>query len=93
MIRSSRWPMWLGIAYAVLVVAAFALAMQPGGDGMQGVWSAVLALPWSVLTVFLFKAINPRLLDHFGPVVTLAGGILNAWIVYVIARKVQKRDQ
>ncbi len=91
MTRHARWPMRLGLAYAVLVGCALVLALLPNGDGTGGIFSALLALPWTLLGVFLLDAINPLLLDTFGPVLAVAGGLLNAWLVYVIARKLQKR--
>ncbi len=91
MAQHRRWPMWLGMAYAVLVGCALGVALLPTGDGSGGIFSTLLALPWTILGVFLLDTINPLLLDRYGPIVALAGGLLNAWLVYVIASKLQKR--
>jgi len=47
MAKHARWPMWLGVSYAALVGAALVFALQPGGEGLRGVWAVLLALPWS----------------------------------------------
>src|SRR3990170_9075868 len=65
MAKHARWPMWLGVSYAALVGTALVFALQPGGEGLRGVWAVLLALPWSALSVFLFDAINPRFTDQF----------------------------
>ncbi|OGQ76803.1 MAG: hypothetical protein A3G94_01655 [Deltaproteobacteria bacterium RIFCSPLOWO2_12_FULL_60_16] len=93
MAKHARWPMWLGVSYAALVGAALVFALQPGGEGLRGVWAVLLALPWSALSVFLFDAINPRFTDQFGPVAALVGGLLNAYLVYVIASRSQRPDK
>ena len=93
MIKRARWAMWLGASYALLVGAAWVFALQPGGEGLRGVWAVLLALPWSILSVLLFDAINPRFTDQFGPVAALVGGLLNAYLVYVIASRSQGQDK
>jgi ABC-type Fe3+-siderophore transport system permease subunit len=90
---ATRSPIWLGVGYAVLVGAALVFALQPGGEGLKGVWAVVLALPWSVLIVLVFDAVNPRLTDQFGPVATFIGGLLNAYLLYFIASRSQRQDK
>ena len=91
--KRTRWPIWLGVSYAVLVGAALVFALQPHGEGLRGVWSVLLALPWSVLSVLVFDAVNPRFTDQFGPVAAFVGGLLNAYLVYVIASRSQRQDK
>jgi hypothetical protein len=93
MAKRAHWPLWLGVGYAVLVGAALVFALQPGGEGLRGVWSVLLALPWSLLSVFVFDAINPRFIDQFGPVAALVGGLLNAYLLYFIASRSQRQDK
>lgn len=92
MAGSSRGPVWFGLAYATLVGAAFVVALQPTGGATGGLAATILGLPWTAVSVFLFDANDPGLVDRLGPAVALIGGLINAYLVYLIARRALRRE-
>ena len=82
---TSRLPLLIAGTYVVLLAIAW-LAALPGGNAA---WFVLLTTPWSLL--------DPTLIEDFwgvnelGPVLPIAGGLINAGLLYAIARAVAHR--
>ena len=78
--------------YVILLVVALAVALWPGGDSTGGVFAIILTLPWSILLLMVFDAIDPGLLDSWGPLLAVVGGLANAAILYLFAFRRKPRS-
>ena len=81
-----RWLRYLPLVYLAITISSLIYALV--GGNLAGFYFALLTSPWSALSVQLFDAISPSLLDHgAGIVAFILGMLLNAWILHWILRR------
>ncbi len=83
------------LIYVLVVVICVLLAFDYEGDVNLGWWLALcgLTLPWSLLSIVFIWALTHGAALEFFTVMYSAFALINAFIIYLIARPKKKIDK
>jgi hypothetical protein len=86
-------PFVVGVYVLLLLISI--VPVFTSGDALSGIFALLLTLPWSVLTFNAIAAIVPGFSEGAasGLIVFMVGGVVNAILIYLIARWLVRRRE
>ena len=94
--RRRLFPAFVGGAYLVVVVVALVATLNSlrtdDFDGLNNAWLLLLAMPWTVLWVFVGAVFLPGLSNEADAWILAGLASLNAVFVFLMAKRVFRPD-